>query len=43
MRLPETVTQKEADRLIRRLRAAGYSMREIREAVEFSGADDLDE
>ncbi len=43
MRLPETVTKKEADRLIRRLRAAGYSMREIREVVEFSGAPEEDE
>ena len=38
MRLPETVSKQEASRLLRRLRAAGYSMREIREVVEFSGA-----
>ncbi len=35
MRLPETLTRKEKDRLLRRLLQAGYSMREIREAVEF--------
>lgn len=41
--LPEQITKAEADRLLRRLRAAGYSMREIREAIDFSGADDFGE
>ncbi len=35
MRLPKTLTRKEKDRLLRRLLQAGYSMREIREVVEF--------
>ena len=36
MRLPDTLTQKELDRLLRRLTAAGYSMREIRAVLRFS-------
>ncbi len=36
MRLPEHPTRKETDRLLRRLLAAGYTMREIREAVEIT-------
>ncbi len=35
MRLPERLTKKEADRLVRRLLNAGYSMAEIREVVAF--------
>ena len=35
-RLPERPTRKDADRLIRRLLNAGYSMGEIREVVSFS-------
>ena len=36
MRLPDAPTKKDVDRLLRRLLAAGYSMREIREVVEIS-------
>lgn len=36
MRLPERISQKDLNRLIRRLLGAGYTMAEIREAVEVS-------
>lgn len=36
IRLPESPTKKDIDRLLRRLLAAGYSMREIREVISFS-------
>ena len=36
MRLPERITEKERQRLIRRLLAAGYTMAEIRETIEFN-------
>ena len=40
MHLPDAPTRKDADRLLRRLLNAGYSMREIKEVVSFS--DDAD-
>ena len=40
MHLPETMTKKDADRLVRRLLNAGYSMHEIREVVTFSEEED---
>ena len=36
MHLPEALTQKELDRVLRRLTAAGYSMREIRAVLRFT-------
>ena len=42
MHLPEQLTKKEADRLIRRLLTAGYSMREIREVISFTEPEDYD-
>lgn len=36
MHLPERPTQKDVQRMLRRLLNAGYSMREIRDAVEIS-------
>ena len=43
MHLPEQLTKKEADRLIRRLLTAGYSLREIREVITFSEEDVSDD
>ena len=43
MHLPDSPTRKDADRLIRRLLNAGYSMREIREVVLFSEEENFDE
>lgn len=40
MRLPERITKKDRQRLIRRLLAAGYTMGEIRETVSFSGGEE---
>ena len=37
--LPDSPTKKDADRLVRRLLAAGYTMRDIREVVSFSYED----
>ena len=42
MHLPAVLTKKDADRLIRRLLNAGYSMREIREVVTFSEEENYD-
>ena len=42
MHLPETLSPKDADRLLRRLLSAGYTMREIREVVSFSEDDVCD-
>lgn len=39
MRLPPQISAAERDRMIRRLLSAGYTMREIRETVEFSGGE----
>ena len=43
MHLPDSPTRKDADRLIRRLLNAGYSMREIREVVTISEEQDFDD
>ena len=39
MHLPETLTKKEADRVVRRLLSAGYSISDVREALDFSPED----
>jgi len=36
VRLPENPAKKDVDRLLRRLIGAGYTMREIREVIDFS-------
>ena len=43
MHLPPVLTKKDADRLIRRLLNAGYSMREIKEVVSFSEEENFDD
>ena len=43
MHLPQHPTKKDADRLIRRLLSAGYSMHEIREVISFSEENEIDE
>ncbi len=40
MRLPETLTEKDRQRVIRRLLAAGYTMAEIRRAVPFNETEE---
>ena len=40
MHLPETLTRKDLDRLLRRLQSAGYTMGQIRQAVQFSYPED---
>ena len=41
MHLPASPAKKDADRLIRKLLNAGYSMREIREVISFSEPEDF--
>ena len=40
MHLPETLTKKEADKVIRRLLNAGYSLADVREALDFTPMED---